>query len=188
MTQELITDLELLEWDRAVEGVPPGVRQQIRLGVSERMVQWMGGRDIVQRVGIVEYHTTANLSAEIATNEWPIANETVEFNLDVLILDQDYRLDADGIITMLNSNGQSTNWPGGEVKITYDGGYTTVPADLRTLAAIQCVADIMFTNQKFWGLRQRDPETGAVLTIERNFLLPQVEEGIRPYRRRTYGF
>ncbi len=187
MTQELITNAQLVAFEPDAEAADIVKRDIVRRGVSQRIVSWTGGRDIAQRKSIVDYIQTNGTDTDIVTDQWPIENVTIKFD-DSVLAQSVYRVNVDGYITRINGSNIPIPWSIGQAEVTYDGGYSEIPADLVQLCAMQCVAELMLIDQKFLGLRQRDPESGATLVLERGMFLPQVEEGIRPYRRLTYGF
>lgn len=192
VTGQLLTTTALVAlYDPATSAIDSTVVDSAIGGASERMLRHVGGRIINPTVSVIErQQIVRRLDAYIFCQERPvlaIPAIVVTFNGSVLTLDDDYVIDlASGLITRL-SDDRPVDWLGGDVKLEYDTGYAVVPKDLEQLATMQVVAELMKTDQKFFGIKQKDPTAGTTVTLEDDGLLPSVKEGLIPWRREAYA-
>lgn len=192
VTGQLLTTEALVNlYDPATTAMDTTVIDSAIGGASERMLRHVGGRVINPTVSVVErQQIVRRLDPYIFCQERPVLAApaiVVSFNGSVLTLDDDYVIDlASGLITRL-SNDRPVDWLGGDVKFEYDTGYAVVPKGLEQLATFQTVAELMKIDQKFLGIKQRDPTAGSTLTLEDDGLLPSVKEGLIPWMRTSYA-
>lgn len=178
---DLTTDSIILERDPQAAAVAPSVRDQIRTGVSDRMVRYMARA--INRVSLVERHRVSAAGVDLALNEWPATSVVIEEDGNNLVEGTDYEVEADrGLVTRL-SGDQPIAWPGRNVKVTYDGGYEFVPPALVDLSTQQCLAEIYKTDQRLFAIASRDSDVGTSFELQPDGWLQGIAQGMQAFKR-----
>lgn len=184
---DLSTDAAVIAYDPRVSAINATQRDAVRTGVSERMVRHMGRRYLSPVVSGVEQYVQMPGNSELAVlADWPVTLTSVERGGTALD-SEDYRLDGDRGVLYLGAGGVRAPWPCAEYLFTYDAGVAnaSLPADLVHACTWQTVFELMRIQQRIIGVTQRDPQTGAVDTIERDGWLRSVRDSMAPYRSLT---
>lgn len=179
--QDLTTDSLVLEYDTRMSAIASTTRDAVRLGVSQRMVRWMGRRNVHPvNVGKVEYHLLPGNDSRLVLNDWDIANLALKWNGQDVDAG-DYRVEGDRVVRAL-SGGQPAKWAPGDYEATYDAGYATVPPALSHAATVQTVRELLDSHMQLIGLTQRDSQTGPVETYEQDGFLRSTVQAMQPFR------
>lgn len=180
--QDLTTDSIILERDPQAASVSPSVRDQIRTGVSARMVAYMGRQ--INQLSVTERHSVSAASVTFTLDEYPVANSVLTLNGSALSDGTDYDVDGNGIVTRIAS-GNPIKWAPGYVNATYDAGYEFVPPALVDLATIQSIFEIYKSdkNNRLIPIESRAAESGDTFTLNPDGFLPSVVQGMLSWKK-----
>lgn len=182
--QDLTTDSIVLEYMPQASAMTQALRDQVRLGVSQRMVKWMG-REYVhpQSATTSTYRISTGIESRMALNEWPATALVITIDggdpLDV----SDFRVESDRVIRYLGGGNRPSLWPVGDVEFTGEFGYPASPEALVHAATWQTCAELRRIELRQIGVSQHSSQAGPVETMNEDGWLPSVLQAMAPFRR-----
>ena len=186
---DLTTDAAVIAYEPRVSGLDQAsARDPKRLGVSERMVRWMGRRYVSPiEVGVqqVEFATGGGMGDGFLLDDWPAANLAITHNGTALDA-ASFRVEGDRLVRYIGG-GIALPWPRGEYLLQYDAGAAVagVPSDLQDAATWQTAFELLRLEQKNLGVEQREPQTGATETLTSDGWLQSVRDVMLSHRSLT---
>jgi len=167
-------DVGVETWDAILE--------KIINGTSTRFDNEVGRT--LKQTAYTDQKLDGNGQAQLSLPQFPIADLSAITLDDVVLVEGTdfliYSFDNDGYLELLNG----ATWTVGKqnVKLTYKGGFSTVPKDLALEVMKQAALEFQIWKEKTWGESSRSFPDGSISYTEHD-LLKSVERVLRKYMR-----
>lgn len=180
--QDLTTDAIVLGYMPQASAIDQAVRDQVRLGVSQRMVSWMGRIFVHPQGPGPFYRLSPGSDSRQVLVEWPASALVVSHN-GTAIDPTNFRTEGDRLLRYTGGGDSIANWPAGSIEFDGQFGYAASPEALVHAATWQTAAELRRVDLRLVGVQQHTSQAGATETLDDDGWLGSVKEAMMPFRR-----